>query len=367
VANLEVKDRMSPLQLAIVVFMLMVAAPGPTLSPIVKEAGHGAWLSVLAGGSLYYGVAWLMLRLGAGFPEENMAEYMPRLWGRWLGGATVWLFVGLIFLAQSNVLQTTSRQITFFMFDRTPYEVVEAGMLLVCAYCALQEWGTILRVTQLMFFTAFPMSMLLLASGLLGFRFIDFLPLWPADAAGVAAGALDSWALFGGYEAILLLLPLVYRGKAKPAVAVAGAFGLATAVFSLWVALAVGGLTLEVAKNLPFPLLTVVREVEIPGTFVERLDTYYLLFWLQVIFTSMSLSIYLMAQALTTLYGYADHRPLVLALIPLLFLVGDAAHYVRVYEGLQQISQWAGWLFSLGVAPASAALVWWRRRADSGA
>lgn len=260
------------------------------------------------------------------------------------------------------MLHTTSRQITFFMFDRTPFEVVEAAMLLVCVYCALQEWGTILRVAQLMFFTAFPMWLLLLSSGLMNFRFINFLPLWPADAAGVVEGAFDSWSLFGGYEAVLVLFPLVYRGRTKPAAAVAGAFGLSAAVFLLWVVLTVGGLTLEGAKNVTFPLLTVVRQVEIPGTFLERLDTYFLLFWLQTIFVSLTLSLYMMGQALTAFFGFADHRPLTLAIVPLLFLVGDAAHHVKIYENLGQLSLWVGWLFSLGVVPASLGVVWWRRR-----
>lgn len=361
-ANLEAKDRMSPVQLAIVIFMVVIAVPGTVLVPILKAAGHGAWLSVLTGAALYYGAAWLMLKLGESFPGESLAEYMPRLWGRWLGRAAVWLFVALFFLLASELLYTTSRQITFFMFDRTPFEVVQASMLLVCAYCALQEWGTILRVVQFVFFTAFPMWQLLLSTSLLNFRFMNFLPLWPADAAGVAAGTMDAWGLYGGYEAILLLLPLVYKGKTKPATAIAGAIGLAAAVFLLWEALTVGTLTLEGAKNVTFPLLSVVRPVEIPGTFLERLDTYYLLFWLQAVFTNVMLSLYMMAQALTALYGYADHRPLVLALIPPLFLVIDASHFVTVYDILFKLSQWTGWLFSLGVVPASVALVWWRRR-----
>lgn len=365
-ANLEAKAKMSPLQLAIIVAAEMVGMPGQTLAPILKAAGHAAWLSIVAGTALFYGVAWLIVKLGEQFPEESFAEYLPRLFGRWIGGAVVWLFVFIFFLQYGNVLHVMSREITFFMFDQTPFEVVAIGLLTVCAYCALQDWGTIIRVMQFIIFTAFPGWLFLLLVSLLSFRFLNFLPLWPENAAGVAAGVVHSWNLFQGYECVLLLLPLVYKGNIKPARAVAGAFALNTGVFLLWAVLQIGVLTLEGARNTPFPIMTVIRNVEIPGTFLERLDTYFLLFWIQLVFASLTLALYFMAQSLTLLYRYADHRSFVLALVPLLFLIGDAAHHIRVQEAVKQTAEWAGILFSLGIIPLIYAFVWWRRRQERG-
>ncbi len=366
-ANLEVKTRMSPLQLAVMISTVMMGISGRVLQPILQTSGHGAWLAVLAGATLFYGAAWVMIKLGERFPDESFAEYLPRLLGRWTGGAVVWLFVLVFFLWAGLVLQGVSREITFFMFDRTPFEVVEVGLLLVCVYCCLQDWGTIMRVVQFVFFTALPLWLFLLAVSLLGFRFMNFLPLWPEDAAGVAAGALHSWNIFQGYECVLLLLPLVYKGNIKPARAVAGAFALATGVFLMRIVLDIGVLTLEGAGNAPFTMLSVVRGVEIPGTFLERLDTYFLLFWVQGIFASLTLAMYFMAQSLTILYRYDDHRPVVLALVPPLFLLGDASHHIRVFEWLRAAVEWAGLGFSLGVIPLVYALVWWRGRSgDAG-
>ncbi len=366
-ANLEAKTRMSPLQLAIVIAITMIGISGQVMRPILEASGHGAWLAVLAGATVFYSAAWLMIKLGEMFPDESFAEYLPRLLGRWPGGAVVWLAVLVFFLQAALVLQGVSREITFFMFDRTPFEVVEACLLLVCVYCCLQDWGTIVRVVQFVFFTALPPWLFLLAVSLLRFRFINFLPLWPEDAAGMAAGALHSWNFFEGYECVLLLLPLVYKGNVKPAKAVAGAFALAAGVFMLRIVLAIGVLTLEGAKNIPFPMLTIVRTVEIPGTFLERLDTYFLVFWVQGIFASVTLALYVMAQSLALLYRFADHRPFVLALAPLLFFLGDASHHFRVFEWLWTAVEWAGLAFSLGVMPLVYAFAWWRGRSrDAG-
>lgn len=361
-ANLEVKTRMSPLHLTIVTTSLMVGISGRVTEPVLAESGHGAWLAVLTGAALFYGAAWLMVKLGELFPDESFAEYLPRLFGRWLGGALVWLFVLVFFMEAAIVLQGASREITFFMFDRTPFEVVEASMLLVCVYCCLQDWGTIMRVIQFVFFTAVPLWLFLMVISLLGFRFINFLPVWPENAAGVVTGALYSWSFFQGYEGVLLLLPLVRKGNIRPARAMAWAFLLTAGIFLLRVTAEIGVLTLDGARNATFPLLTVVRNVEIPGTFLERLDTYFLIFWIQGIFASVALSIYFMAQSLAKLYRYEDHRPLVLALVPPLFLLGDATHYIKVFEGLRTALGWTGVAFSLVVMPAVYGWAWWRRR-----
>jgi len=77
--------------------------------------------------------------------------------------------------------------------------------------------------------------------------------------------------------------------------------------------------------------------------------------------------LYILAQVPTRYFGYADHRPWVLALTPLLFIGGDALHSSRLYIMAAQSSNLLGMAFSLGIIPASYGLAWWRRRGGNGA
>lgn len=366
-ADLEVKNHISPLQLAIVIVTMGVGVAGESFNQIFREAGHGAWLSVLAGGGLFYGVAWMMVKLGDMFPGESFVDYMPKIWGRPVGVSAVLLF-SLVFVVQSAVtLHSFSREIAFFMFDRTPFEFIEATMLAVCVYCALQDLGTIVRVTQFVFFTALPVWLVLQVVSLINFQWIDVLPLWPVDIGGVIRGAALSWNLYAGYEIVLMLLPWVYQGNMKMTRAMAVAFGMTGVMFLFWTVLQTGVLTVDGAQKIPYPAMTVIRNVELPGTFVERLDTYFLLFWIQLTFVLIAVMLYGVARALAKLWGHADHRPWLIALVPILFICGDAAHNVRVYQDLDRLSVSCGLLLSLGVIPLTYGLVWWKKWKNRGA
>jgi spore germination protein len=365
--TLEVKNKMSPLQLAIVVIIVAMAVHSDTMVQVIKEAGNAAWLSLLLGGGLFCAAALMMVRLGDLFPGLTPVEYLPNLWGKWLGVAVILLFMLLLLVNTFFMLQGFSKVISFFMFDRTPFEVIEAGLLAVCVYCALQDWGTILRVVQLVFFTAVPATVAFLGLTMVSFHYINILPLWPQQFQGVAYGVWHSWEEYSGYEVLIMLLPLVYRGNTRMSAVLAGAFAFLTVFFIFLALMAIGTFTVEGVVKVPYPIISAIRAADLPGTYLERLDTYFLLFWIQIQFAMFAVILYILAQVPTRYFGYADHRPWVLALAPLLFIGGDALHSSRLYDLAAQGVNWLGMAFSLGIIPASYGLARWQRRGGSGA
>ncbi|MDR3559989.1 MAG: GerAB/ArcD/ProY family transporter [Negativicutes bacterium] len=365
--ELEAKDRMSPLQLAVVVATAMMAFNSSTLLPLIADAGTAAWLSLLLSGFLLYGAVLVMVKLGDLFSGLTLVEYLPLIWGRWLGTAIILLFCVLLLLYVSYMLQGFSRLISFFMFDRTPYEVIEAGLLVVCVYCALQDWGTILRVVQVIFFTAGPLVVGFVGLATTSFHLINIMPLWPQHIAGVFYGAWHAWGLFAGYEIILLLLPLVYRGNTRISAALAGAFGFVTLFFIFIATLVIGTFTAESVTKIPIPMLSAIRATDLPGTYLERLDHYYLLGWMQIHFAMLAVILYVVAQVPTRYFGHIDHRPWVLALVPLLFVGADGLHSSRLFEAAGQTLAVLGWGFSLVIIPVSYGLARWQTRRKDGA
>jgi len=350
-SNLEAKNRMSPWQAGIVVFLMISNVSEFSAQQIAEAGGNQAWLAVLLGGVLFYGGVFVIIKLADLFPAQTCIEYFPRIWGKPLGILLI-LGVALILFCQAAiVLQTVSREIAFFMFDSTPYEVLQLSLLGVCAYCALQDWGTVLRVAQVIFFTAVPATFTLLLMSLINIDIINFWPLWPVKTTAMLTGAFLSWQIYSGYEILLVLLPLVQRGYTGLPKALGSSFGLTVALLLLVMISIVGALSAEGAQNTPFPILLVMRAIEFPRIFIERLETYYLIFRLQVIFIFLSLSLYVLAQMFMRLFGYADHRPWVMALAPLLFMLADGLHSQRLIQGAAIFNNRLGVAYSLFVLP----------------
>lgn len=365
-ANLEAKTYMSPLQLGIVVIGTCVGAQ-IMLSPraMIAAMEQAAWLSVIIGGGIFYIATYLMLKLGKWYPEETIVEYAPRLFGRGGGTVVIFWFNLLFFLQLLEIFSGVGKIITFYMFDRTPPEVVILALLIVCTYCALQDWGTILRLQQILFFMAYGMLIMIWMASILNFQPENMLPLWPLKIRSLINGSFATWPLYSGYECVLLLLPLVYRKTsfAKLAKTMGGAFGCMTLFFLMIIIIIIGVLTVENAKSVPYPALIVIRSVELPGTFIERLENYLLLAWIPVVFDTLATMMFYMGQVCMRHYRYADHRPWVLALVPLIYigsilLLDDQ----QVYDTVSKYTLWAGLGFSFGVVPLSLMISWWHRR-----
>lgn len=365
-ANLEAKTHMSALQLGIVVVVTCIGAQimlGPRA--LIADVKQGTWLSVIIGGVIFYIAVCLMLKLGKQYPDETLVEYMPRIFGR-LGGTIVIYWFNLLFFFQViQILTGIGKSITFHMFDRTPPEVVILALLLVCTYCAVQDWGTILRIQQFLFFVAYSMLTFVWSISILNFQPENMLPLWPINIKTIISGGFSTWPMYSGYECVLLLLPLVYRNTnfAKFAKAMGGAFGCMTLFFLLIIIIIIGVLTVENAKSVPYPTLTVIRGVELPGTFIERLENYLLLTWVPVVFDTLAVMMFFMAQVFMRQYHYVDHRPWVLILVPILYvgsmlLIDDQ----QVYDAISKYVLWAGLAFSFAVVPLSLMLTWWQKR-----
>ncbi|VBB06395.1 spore germination gerab [Lucifera butyrica] len=361
--NLEAKGKMSAGELTVILVGSMIGTNIlANAQKLVVDAGQDAWISILLSGPVFYATAWMMVRLGRYYPDQTFAEYVSLLWGRFFGwGVLLWLalFIGIDF---SLALKMFSRTIAFFLFDRTPEEVLALSMLAVCVYCTLQDLGTFIRTVQLMVTVSVVMLMSVWSLTIFSFLPENLLPLWPLHLAGIAKGIGDSWSLYTGYEVLLLLLPQVYRGKVSLNKAVGASFGCGGVVFLFIMVMTIGVLSVEGVKNNPFAVLTVIRSVELPGTFIERLENYLLLAWIPLVFVTFSTYLLLLSYLLQYRLGYADHRPGVLVLAPLIFVGTVLLDGQNMISWAEKAGTGLGLVFSFLIIPVSLYLAYRRQK-----
>lgn len=362
-ANLESKIRMSALQFAII---LIVYSSGYQIisatNPIVTAAGEAAWISVIIAGGIYLVAAILMVKLGECFPKETFVEYIPRLWGRQMGAVIIGILIILVGAGFCINLGGFSQVIALFMFDHTPVEVIALSMLVLCVYGTLQDWGTILRYMQSLFILETTITLFIFSLALTDFRIINLLPIWPSNLPGVITGGWQAGGLFAGYEIILLALPFIQRGEISISKSVILAFIYLILFYILAVVLAIGALSVEGVKYVPFPTFMMIRGVELPGTFVERVENYLLLVWTPIVFDSLVLMLFLMSHTAARYLGHKDHRPIVLFFAPLLFFCAMQLDRPQDYTLVGELDSILLTGLSFIIIPLSLVMVWWRRK-----
>jgi spore germination protein len=367
-ADLKVKEKIAPWQLAIIVGATGIGSEMILASAqLIQQAGRGAWISVLLGGGVYFFSAYLMVLLAEQYPGQTLVQYLPKLWGKLFGAIFIWWLIFVYLFQFIIILKGMGRVITYNIFVRTPEEATALLLLLACVYCAMQEWDVILRIQEIISFTSLPLLLLMWSTSLLIVQHENLLPILPDDIPGMLAGSITSWSFYTGYEVILLIYPLVHRRGASKVKTVGAAFGCMTIFYVFFIAVSIGVLTAKTAGNMSYPPLAAIKGVEIPGTFLERLEVHILLLWIPLAFDSMVIFLAVPAFILAQYSHYSDHRIWVALQVPLICAAFLLLDKMPLIEKASHIATAVGVSFSLIAIPLTLLLSWLRRHSRKNA
>ncbi|MBP2628635.1 MAG: spore germination protein [Firmicutes bacterium] len=363
-ANLEAKGKMSAWQLGIVITSgLLTARLLTATSPFVSCAQQLAWLSSALAGVLFYLAAYLMIRLGQQFPEETIGEYIPSLVGRKFGAIIFLVFIIVLLVNIINCAAALTTLVSIFLLDRTPQEFLVIVLLVAVVYGTVQDWRTILRVIQILFF-GLPMLYIFYSLIWLNFDPLNLLPLWPDNFIGILQGVAYHTNYYTGYESLLVLLPLANRGKVSFTRTVGWGFLVITLIYVFGAIVLVGSITAKTIASVEQPVIYGMKSVELPGTFIERLENYMIMFFIPGTYISMVLSYFAIAEGCRKSLKYKDHRTFIPVFLPLIFWVSVFIYDPQRYHVFQNFSMFIAFFFSFVIIPLLLFLVWRKKGRD---
>jgi len=363
-ANLETKGKMSPWQLGIVATGgLLTARLLPASTYMLSHSQQFAWLSSALAGVLFYSAAYLMIRLAEQFPEETIGEYIPRLVGKKFGAIIFLVFIAVLLVNIINCTIALTTLSSIFLFDRTPHGFLVIVLLIAVVYCVMQNWGTILRVIQILVF-AVPMLFMFYSLIFLNFEPLNLLPLWPDNFIGILQGVADHTEYYPGYESLLVFLPLASRGKVSFTRTVGWGFLVIGTIYVLGDIVFIGAVTAKTGASVQYPVIYAMKSVELPGTFIERLENYMIMFFIPVTYISMVLSYFTLAEGCRKYLRYNDHRIFIPVFFPLIFFISSFVDTPERQMVFQHFSMFIVLFFSFAIIPILLFLVWWKKGSD---
>jgi spore germination protein len=355
------KAFISPLQLFIIYVNTAIGAGILTLPRSVAEAAKlDMWLAVIIGGFLMFFALWTVTRLSRYFPEHTSLEYNRILLGATLGQILNIIQLSLLIVLAALAIRTFSFAMKMFLFDTTPQSVFVGGILLVAVYATQYNFTPLLRAQQTSFFFLFVTFITVLLLGLLDIRSETFLPMLSEGISPIWKGSLPSWFAFSGPELIAgLLFPfLVIPGAAVKTGAASIAF--ITAIYTLTVVIAQGSLTAAGAAHTIFPTVAAFRNVEIPDTFIERLDGYLMIIWIFIYFNSLANLLFFVSFGASRLLQLEYSRCLIVILAPLLYYLSQLAPTIKDHFAAGNLFSKIGLVWSLGVLPVLLLIAWYK-------
>lgn len=310
----------------------------------IEAAEQDAWLSVLLGTVTVSFFVYLLIRLAARFPKENLFQYSGKVWGKPLG---VMITLGyLLFWAVylSTLLEDAIMANKILFLPKTPSIIpmvlVAVGAIWLVAY----GLTAVVRFFQLnLAFLLLPL-LLLGALSLRNIRTENFFPILSNGIGPVVQGTLTYMGAHQGIESILFLAPFItnIRSSVKPAL-----IGIIVVSFMafLQVTSAIGIMGVENVRHSIWPGIDTISLIDLPGFPVERFELLLTLPWLIAVFTTLCLYLYLLSFGLVQFFNLRHRKAAIYAVALTVFGATMLFPNYAWTIVFRQYLSWAGLVF----------------------
>jgi spore germination protein len=301
------------------------------------------WVTLLVAGAIVVGMAWAIAKLASKFPQESFLSYTSKLVSKPIAHLFIILFVlqGLMVTAY-EIRRITDISLEY-LFDRTPLVIVALTFLLVVVYAVSGSRVAIFRLNAMFIPIIFFMTFLLALVSLPFMEMDLMLPVFTTDLRGYVDGIRVSALSFTGFSILFFYMALVKDPEKAPK---KSAFGMVSAVVLYLVlfivCIAVFG---EATKVIRLPVIELAKSIEIPGGFLDRIESLFFVIWITAIFTTTMMSFDVAVYALSSIFTKVRKELLVFLLAPLVLFLSllptDYLEMTRWGEIISYIS-WGG-------------------------
>lgn len=353
----------SPIQFFVIGVSSMFGASLLTLpSELARIAKEDMWMPMLLGSTLMFLAFWIAVKLSTYFPDVTVIDYHVLLLGRIPGFILNGLMIAMMMVIVGLASRTFTIAVKVYLLDITPPQVINIFILGLAIYAVQYGLAPLLRLQEFLFVAEYGAFLIIILLGVLSIDANQFQPMLAEGITPVLQGMIPTWLTYTGPELFIgFLYPFI---KSQKAVLKWGFYSISVvaAIYVLITLIVQGILGPAETAHTIIPTMMAYRFIEIPDTFIERLDGYLMTIWIVIAFTSFISWIYFISFGIGQMLKLESNRCAVVLILPfiyyLLYLPPNA-------YAIQVITQWVNYVgifWGLGVTPLLLALAWLREK-----
>lgn len=335
------EDNITSVQAAIAVASMIIGVGILTLPRTVADTmgTPDGWIAVILGGFISMGAGYVVAKLSQRFPGQTFYQYSRAVAGKFFG----WLF-SLFLIVYFTVLagfeaRTLGEVARIYLLDKTPIELIIISFMSVGTYLVAGGVNPMVRMFEFYFpFIAFIFFSVILLN-FRGFEIDNMRPVLGQGVMPVVKGVQATALSYLGFEAMLILTAFMEKpGRAVRAV-LAG-IGIPVLFYLIMVAMVIGDFGVDEVKTLTWPTIAMAKEIEFPGAFFERFESFFMVVWTLAIYTTFVPAYYFACLGLSELFN-RDNRYFIYGILPVMYI---AAMYPQDLNGVFKLGDYIGYM-----------------------
>lgn len=288
---------------------------------LAKETeSFDGWMSIVITGGAASLLGWCLARLAARFPQMTFFQYASVIATKpvaYLLTLLIFVYCSLFVAFEIRAVGNIAKQ---YLFTTTPTEVITLAFLLVVQYAVL---GTRIALLRLNFVFLPIVLFVILIVKLYTFRFFELenvRPFFATDWLTILKGSREVGLSFSGFEIILFYTVLMRRPEEAPKAVLIG-LSIPIALYLLIYMFTIGVFSAEVTKNLTYPTIELAKEVEVPGGFIERVESVFFTIWIMTIFNTCAMWLDIAILNLASIFRRLQKITLIIIVSPFIYLI----------------------------------------------
>jgi len=278
-----------------------------TSSAILKEAG---WLGPALGAVISWCSIALIAWLGRRFIGMTFIQYTPIVWGskrlpwlgKWLGLPWVLIFLASLFCSTAATSRIFGEVVVTAVLLDTPLEAILITMFLLALILCMHEVEVLARVNEVLIpLIVLPVLFIALTS-FQNANWNNLMPFYSSSWSDLWGAVLETTFSYQGYELMLIFFAFSRPGCQLGRASGFG-IGLAAFVYTLIVLAGIVVFGYEELQRVTWPTLELVKNTQVPGLILERLESAFLAVWVAAVFTTVGNTYYGFIYGLRQLFG----------------------------------------------------------------
>lgn len=288
-------------------------------STLAEEMGPDGWIAILIAGILMIPLFAVYNKIFKLYPDKDFFEIGKTSLGFFFN-IIMLVMVAYLVLVLAIVARTLGELIKIFLLQRTPLEAIIIVFIISTSYIATYEIDVIARAGYFIYPVIIIFAVIIVLISLPKANFSNVLPVFQNDIPSTIKGVYSVLFSFTGIEVSLFAIPFVENKSKVFKSGLIGIFIVTIIYFALYI-MTLTHFSIEQISHINYPILMLIRQLDLPGFFLENLDGTVLGLWVIVVFGTMAPIYFAAGKVLSKLFRIKRHKYFIWILVPVIYFV----------------------------------------------
>lgn len=309
-------------------------------SDLSNIVGNDGWIVIIISTLISFILVYIMYLIIKLNNYNEFYEIINYNFGTILGKfiALSLIIYNIIYI--SSGLRIFIEEMKLYLLEKTPTEFLMIISIIVATYLIRGEVDTLVKFNEVVFWISFIPIIFVLMFAFYQGDFTNLLPVLQNKPENYMTAIWSTINRFNGIEIIFLLLPFMKKKNKTPKILFKSLFFIG--IFYIFVViLSIAMFSTEQVKLMLWPGITMIKSIDIPGTFIERWEGIIMAIWALFFFTTFTNLYYFSADVLKNMLRIEDIKISSLIIVPFVYVIAlypeNVAQVIDISRNLMPI------------------------------